>query len=61
MNQNWEAIYEIVQKYHQATQGPYQEEKEWEKKFEEAKITFGAEAVLEVLEHYNKKVIRKES
>lgn len=56
-----EAIYQIVRGYHEATQGPYQEEKEWEKKFQEAKITFGTEAVLEVLDDYNKRVIRKES
>lgn len=53
--------YEVVRKYHESMAGTYAEEKEWEKKFEEAKVRLGAEVVLEALEHYNKKVIRREN
>ena len=56
MNQE---IYKIVSDYHTATQGPYEEEKAMEKIFEQAKITYGVEAVMEVVEYYNENVIRK--
>ena len=56
MNQE---IYKIVSDYHISTQGPWEEEKAMEKIFEQAKITYGVDAVMEVVEYYNKNVIRK--
>lgn len=52
-------IYKIVRDYHTATQGPWEEEKEMEKLFDQAKITYGVDAVMEVVEWYNQNVIRK--
>ena len=53
-------IYTIVRDYHISTQGDsYQEEKENEKLFEQAKITYGEKAVLDVVKWYNENVIRK--
>jgi len=53
-------IYKIVSDYHTATQGSsYEEEKAMEKIYNQAKITYGDEAVLEVVEYYNETVIRK--
>ena len=52
-------IYKVVSDYHVATQGPYAEEKAMEKLFNDAKITYGDDAVMEVVEWYNENVIRK--
>lgn len=52
-------IYKIVSDYHTATQGPWEEEKAMEKIYNQAKITYGEKAVLEVVEYYNENVIRK--
>lgn len=52
-------IYKIVSDYHTATQGSYEEEKEMEKLYEQAKLTYGVDAVMKVVEYYNENVIRK--
>jgi GR25 family glycosyltransferase involved in LPS biosynthesis len=52
-------IYKIVSDYHTATQGPYAEEKAMEKIYEQAKITYGVDEVMKVVEFYNATVIRK--
>jgi hypothetical protein len=52
-------IYKIVSDYHTATQGPYSEEKAMEKIFEQAKLTYGVEEVMAVVDYYNENVIRK--
>ena len=52
-------IYKVVSDYHVATQGPYAEEKAMEKIYEQAKITYGVDEVMKVVEFYNATVIRK--
>lgn len=53
-------IYKIVRDYHIATQGDsYDEEKQMEKIYEQAKLTYGVDAVMKVVEYYNENVIRK--
>lgn len=53
-------IYKIVSNYHTATQGgSYDEEKEMEKLYEQAKLTYGVGEVMKVVEYYNTNVIRK--
>lgn len=56
MNQE---IYKIVSDYHTATQGSYEEEKKMEKLYEQAKLTYGEDAVRDVMNYYNENVIRK--
>jgi len=52
-------IYKIVSDYHTATQGSYAEELAMKKIYDQAKLTYGEQAVLDVLEYYNENVIRK--
>lgn len=57
MNQE---IYKIVSDYHTATQGgSYDEELEMQKLYEQAKLTYGEDAVRDVMNYYNENVIRK--
>jgi hypothetical protein len=52
-------IYKIVSDYHTATQGSYEEEKQMEKIYEQAKITYGVDEVMKVVDYYNENVIKK--
>jgi hypothetical protein len=52
-------IYKIVSDYHTATQGSYDEEMAMKKIYDQAKLTYGEQAVLEVVKYYNENVIRK--